>query len=105
MPDDLKTLFEASTVPVPRAELSDRIFTAATQQAPLEAANDRVSLFRRPAFLSAVTGIAATLVAGLFVLGTQPSEAELWAAQADASGFGDLYDWVYVEDDGTLSSD
>ncbi|MEM7678823.1 MAG: hypothetical protein AAF449_22805 [Myxococcota bacterium] len=97
MSDDLKTLFDTSTVPAPRAELIDRILTEARTQAPLEAANDRLPLFRRPTVISAAAGIAATLVAGLFVFGNQPNEAELWAAQAEASGFGDLYEWVYSE--------
>lgn len=94
MPDDMKHLFDNSVVPAPRADLSDRIMAATQNQAPLTAANDRKPWFQNAGILSAVTGIAATLVAGFFVLSSQPNEAELWAAEADAAGFGELYAWV-----------
>jgi hypothetical protein len=89
MPDDLKTLFQNSDVPAPRADLTDRIVAAALEQPALNAANDR-----RPLLWTALAGIAATLVAGLLVFNSQPSDTELWAANADAAGFGDLYEWV-----------
>lgn len=90
---EFRTLFAESEVPAPRVNLMDEILAAAQEQAPLQAANDR-----KPWIWTAAAGIAATLVAGAFVLTQQPSEAELWAAQADQAGFGDLYEWVYAED-------
>lgn len=93
MPDDIQSLFEASAVPAPRADLSDRIMAAATAEQPA-AANDRQPWARKPALWSAAAGIAATVVAGLLVLSSQPNDAELWAEQADAAGFADLYAWV-----------
>ena len=92
MPDDIKTLFAHSSTPAPSADLTDRILAAAATQAPLKAANDR-----KPWLWSAAAGIAATIMAGLFVLGSQPSEDELWAEQAELAGFGDLYSWVEGE--------
>ncbi len=88
-PDDLDALFAASRTPAPRAGLADRIAEASVSSPPLIAANDR-----KPLVWGALAGIAATLVAGVLVLVNQPSEAELWAAQADDAGFGELYDWV-----------
>ncbi|MGJ8558783.1 MAG: hypothetical protein ACSHX3_00965 [Litorimonas sp.] len=99
MPEEMKQLFETSAVPAPRADLSDRIMAAAQAQVPLDAANDRKPWFRNSGILSAAAGIAATLVAGFFVLSSQPSEAELWAAEADAAGFGELYAWVDSDED------
>lgn len=92
MPDDLKTLFTQNPAPTPSADLAGRILAAAASQTPLDAANDR-----KPWLWTAAAGIAATVMAGLFVLGTQPSEAELWAEQAELAGFGDLYSWVEGE--------
>lgn len=89
---EMDALFGKSQTPVPRADLADRIVQAAQDQTPLQAANDR-----KPWVWTAAAGIAATLVAGVFVMTQQPSDAELWAAQADESGFGDLYEWVYSE--------
>ncbi|MEL6686913.1 MAG: hypothetical protein AAFP97_04760 [Pseudomonadota bacterium] len=89
---ELTSLFADSRVPAPSADLADRIVAAAKDQAPLTAANDR-----KPWIWTAAAGIAATLVAGVFVMTQQPSEAELWADQADQAGFGDLYEWVYSE--------
>jgi len=94
MSEDMQNLFDSSTVPAPRGALTDRIMAAAATQTPLPAANDR-----KPWLWSAAAGVAATLVAGFFVLSSQPSEAELWAAQADAAGFGELYAWVDAEID------
>ncbi|MGB3457460.1 MAG: hypothetical protein WBG08_14500 [Litorimonas sp.] len=92
-PDDLDALFRGSDVPAPRADLSDRIAQAALALEAPNAANDPHPV-RRPVFWGALAGIAATLVAGALVLVNQPSEAELWAAQAETAGFGDLYEWV-----------
>lgn len=89
---EMRALFADSPVPAPSANLADRIEAAAQTQAPLSAANDR-----KPWLWSAAAGIAATLVAGAFILTQQPSESELWAAQADQAGFGDLYEWVHSE--------
>ena len=89
---EMDALFAKSQTPAPRADLADRIVQAAQDQTPLQAANDR-----KPLVWTAAAGIAATLVAGVFVMTQQPSEAELWAAQADETGFGDLYEWVYSE--------
>lgn len=94
MPDDLKHLFDNSAVPAPRADLADRIMAAAQAQDPLTAANDRKPWFQRSGTWSAFAGIAATLVAGFFVMNSEPDEAELWAAQADEAGFAELYAWV-----------
>jgi copper(I)-binding protein len=84
-------------VPAPRADLAATILTAAQSQTPVEAANDRKPFFSNKGVWSAAAGIAATLVAGFFVMNSQPDEAELWAAQADLAGFGDLYEWVYED--------
>lgn len=100
MHDDLKDLFETSSVPAPRADLADSIVATALNQAPLDAANDR-SLWQHKGLWGGFAAIAATLVAGAFLLTGQPSEAELWASDADESGFGELYAWVYAEDDPT----
>jgi len=94
MPDDMKHLFDNSAVPTPRADLADRIMAAAQVQDPLASANDRKPWFQSSGAWSAFAGIAATLVAGFFVMNSQPDEAELWAAHADAAGFADLYAWV-----------
>lgn len=94
MPDNMKNLFDNSVVPAPRADLSDRIMAAMQDQTPLTAANDRKPWFRNAGVLSAATGIAATLVAGFFMLTRQPNEADLWAAEANAAGFAELYAWV-----------
>lgn len=94
MPEDINALFETSAVPAPRADLSDRIMAAAHVQTPLEAANDHTPWTRNARVWSAAAGIAATMVAGFFVLSSQPSEAELWATHAEDAGFGDLYAWV-----------
>ncbi|GHA96065.1 hypothetical protein GCM10009069_18760 [Algimonas arctica] len=99
MPDDLKQIFETSVVPAPRADLSERIIAATQAQAPLMAANDRKPWFQNSGFLSAAAGIAATVVAGFFVISSQPNEAELWAAHADVTGFGELYAWVDADVD------
>ncbi|MEM7727823.1 MAG: hypothetical protein AAF311_00960 [Pseudomonadota bacterium] len=88
-PDDLDTLFADSRVPEMHSELTDRIVLASRDVLPPQAANDR-----KPVIWGAMAGIAATLVAGALVLTNQPSEAELWAAQAEDAGFGDLYEWV-----------
>jgi hypothetical protein len=101
MPEDMKQLFGASAVPAPRADLSDRIMAAAQAQTLLNAANDRKPWFQNSVVWSAAAGIAATLVAGFFVISSQPNEAELWAAHADEAGFAELYAWV----DGELSTD
>ena len=89
---EMRSLFASSNVPAPASDLSDRIVAAAKDQAPLTAANDR-----KPWIWTAAAGIAATLVAGVFIVTQQPSESELWAAQADQAGFGDLYEWVHSE--------
>ena len=89
---EMRSLFARSDVPAPTSDLSDRIVAAAKDQAPLTAANDR-----KPWIWTAAAGIAATLVAGVFIVTQQPSESELWAAQADQAGFGDLYEWVHSE--------
>lgn len=94
MPEDMKQLFETSAVPAPRADLSDRIMAAAHVQTPLLAANDRKPWFQRSGIWSAAAGVAATMVAGFFILSSQPSEAELWASHAEDTGFSDLYAWV-----------
>lgn len=94
MPEDMKQLFDTSVVPAPRADLSDRIIAAAQAQVPLIAANDRKPWFQNSGIWSAAAGIAATLVAGIFVISSQPNEAELWAEHADVTGFGELYAWV-----------
>lgn len=94
MPEDMKQLFDSSVVPAPRTDLSDRIMATAQDQAPLAAANDRKPWFQNSGVWGAAAGIAATLVAGFFVLSSQPNEAELWAAEAHAAGFGELYAWV-----------
>lgn len=105
MPEDMKQLFDSSVVPAPRADLSDRIMAAASAQTPLAAANDRKPWFQRPTLWSAAAGIAATMVAGLFVLSSQPSEADLWASHAEDTGFSDLYAWVDGGIDGDLDED
>lgn len=89
MSDDLKTLFENSAVPAARSDLSDCIMAHASTLKPLHAANDR-----KPWIWTAAAGIAATLMAGFFVMNMQSSESELWAKQAETAGFGDLYSWV-----------
>ena len=89
---EMRSLFANSEVPAPASDLADRTVAAAKDQAPLSAANDR-----KPWIWTAAAGIAATLVAGAFILTQQPSESELWAAQADQAGFGDLYEWVHSE--------
>jgi len=94
MPEDMKILFNESAVPAPRPDLADHILSAAADQAPLSAANDRKPWALSPRLWSGVAGIAAMLVVGLFVIGNQPTEADLWAAQADDAGFGELYAWV-----------
>jgi hypothetical protein len=91
--DDLDALFAESSTPAPRADLTDRIMAAAQAQTPLHAANDR-----NPLIWGAMAGIAATLIAGVMFVTGQPDEAELWAAQADAAGFGELYEWTYGEE-------
>lgn len=104
MPDTLETLFAQSDTPAPRGDLSERIMSAARDQAlaqspaqsPILAANDRAP-WHNKRVLAGMTAIAATLVAGFFVMTGQPSEAELWASHADDSGFGELYDWVYAD--------
>ena len=92
MDQELTSLFSESRVPAPSTDLAARIVAAAQDQEPLTAANDR-----KHWIWTAAAGIAATLVAGVFVMTQQPSEAELWADQADLAGFGDLYEWVYAE--------
>ncbi|GLQ21057.1 hypothetical protein ACFFUB_07155 [Algimonas porphyrae] len=100
MPDPIETAFARSSTPAPRADLADRIMSAARDQAPLDAANDH-GFWHGKTLWAGMTGIAATLVAGFFVMNSQPSDAELWASHADQSGFGDLYEWVYAEDSDT----
>ncbi|WP_298916691.1 hypothetical protein [uncultured Algimonas sp.] len=87
--DNLEGLFAHSRVPAPSANLTARVVTAAMAEPRPQGANDR-----RLIVWSAVAGLAATLVAGILFFANQPNEAELWAAQADAAGFGDLYEWV-----------
>lgn len=94
MPDDMTSLFKDSAVPTPRLDLADRIMSAAQDQAPLAAANDRKPWTLSTRLWSGAAGIAATLMIGLFVLSNQPGEAELWATHADDAGFSDLYAWV-----------
>lgn len=92
MSEDFGKLFKDSAAPAPRADLTDRIMAAAKAQTPLPAANDR-----KPWVWTALAGIAATLVAGFFVFSSQPDDTELWASEAAAAGFGDLYSWVNDE--------
>jgi len=92
MSENFETLFKDSAVPAPRTDLTDRIMAAAKAQMPRQAANDR-----KPWIWTALAGIAATLVAGFFVMSSQPDDTELWASEADAAGFGDLYSWVNSE--------
>ena len=100
MPDRIEDFFADSHTPTPRAELTDRILLAARNQTPLKAANDRAP-WTHKGFWAGLTAIAATMVAGLFMMTSQPTEADLWASQADQSGCGDLYEWVYADDDTT----
>ena len=90
MSDEMKALFEQSSVPAPRGDLADRIAAAA----PARAANDNPRWGRRAAGLAAV---AASLAFAVFAL--SPSDpAEEWEQYAELSGFGELYAWVEGED-------
>lgn len=102
MPEDMKSLFDESAVPAPRPDLADRILSAAGDQSPLSAANDREPWALSTRLWSGAAGIAAMLVVGLFVMGNQPTEADLWAAQADNAGFSELYAWVDGEPQGAV---
>lgn len=102
MPDDMTSLFKDSAVPAPRGDLADRIMTAVGEQEPLAAANDRKPWALSTRLWSGAAGIAATLMVGLFVLNSQPGEAELWATHADDAGFGELYAWVDGEADAAV---
>jgi hypothetical protein len=98
----MKSLFDESAVPAPRPDLADRILLDASDQAPLTAANDRKPWALSTRMWSGAAGIAAMLVVGLFVIGNQPTEADLWAAQANDAGFGELYAWVDGEPQGAV---
>ena len=87
MSDDLKVLFEASHTPAPRADLAERIMA----NAPPRATNDN---HRWARFALPFAAIAATLMAGAFVLLPAQNEDAQWEQYAETAGFAELYAWV-----------